>query len=82
MSILPLRIPPLRERTEDILSLIEEFKKEFDTDFKLTPDMKERFLSHHWNGNVRELRNYIEYLTNLRKEKIVMEDLLFTINKE
>ena len=82
LSILPLRIPPLRERKEDILPLIEEFKREFKSEFVLSDAIKDRFLKHRWNGNVRELRNYIEYLSNLKKQKITLEDLPFTMNKE
>ncbi|MFZ5966732.1 MAG: sigma 54-interacting transcriptional regulator [Bacillota bacterium] len=77
LNVLPLTIPPLRSRLDDILPLIDEFKKEFHADFNLTKDAKKAFLKHHWKGNVRELRNYVEYIVNLGKEEIDRKDLPF-----
>ncbi len=82
LNILPLRIPPLRERKKDIPLLIEQFKKEFNTNIKLSPLVTETFFNHNWEGNIRELRNYIEYLANLRKDIIRIDDLPFTLNEQ
>ena len=75
--MLPLKIPALRERKEDILPLVAYFKKEFKSGFELDEQSKMRFLEHSWDGNIRELKNYVEYLANLGKGKIEQSDLPF-----
>jgi|LSQX01.2.fsa_nt_gb transcriptional regulator of acetoin/glycerol metabolism len=63
LNVLSLRIPPLRERIEDILYLAEYFCRQFGLDFgSLDPQIREMFLSYPWPGNVRELKNAIERL--------------------
>jgi transcriptional regulator of aroF, aroG, tyrA and aromatic amino acid transport len=65
INVLPLHIPPLRERPGDILELAEHFL--FLLASKLGKDLvsfdaaaKEKLLRHHWPGNVRELKNVVE----------------------
>jgi two-component system nitrogen regulation response regulator NtrX len=67
LNVIPIRVPPLRDRVEDIPSLVKEFLTEFSLQMNL--DSKE-FSSeslallkrYHWPGNVRELRNLVERL--------------------
>ncbi len=80
LNVLPLKVPSLRERKEDILLIIEEMKKEFGINFQLTSTAESMFLNHYWEGNIRELRNYIEYLANLNQKQIEVKDLPFTTN--
>jgi transcriptional regulator with PAS, ATPase and Fis domain len=54
-----LRVPPLRERPEDIVALAEHFLKLKSAGSSFTPDAVSALLSHAWPGNVRELRNLI-----------------------
>ncbi|MBI2602508.1 MAG: sigma 54-interacting transcriptional regulator [Deltaproteobacteria bacterium] len=74
LNVINLRVPPLRERSEDIPLLIEHFLKQFaesmNTDIK-QPDKKclHKLLSYHWPGNVRELENEIERLYVLAGEE-------------
>ena len=75
LNTLPILIPPLRERGEDIMVLFDHIKNELGGSFKLTSQVKNAFMSHYWRGNVRELHNYVEYLTYLGKEYIDYEDL-------
>lgn len=82
LNVLPLAIPPLRSRKEDILPLIAEFKKKFKYDFELTQNAKLEFLNHNWKGNVRELRNYIEYIVNLGINNVHKQDLPFEVEKD
>lgn len=82
VNVLPVSIPPLRERKEDILILAEAFKKEYNADFILTDDAKVQILQYDWHGNVRELRNYIEYFSNLSKKYIDVSDLIFINRKD
>ncbi len=65
LNVVPIRIPPLRERPEDILPLAEHYLAEFSRDFKrpvpaFPPEIKAWMTSHDWHGNVRELKNVIE----------------------
>jgi DNA-binding NtrC family response regulator len=66
LSVLPCRIPPLRERSEDIPVLADYFLRQFsDGRKRFMPDALKRLLDHDWPGNVRELRNTIERATVL-----------------
>jgi len=73
LSVIPLEIPPLRERKEDILPLAEFFLSRFAAEnnspaklFSL--DARDHLLSNHWRGNVRELENAIERAVVLATE--------------
>ena len=65
LNVLPLHIPPLRERTEDILPLAEFLLDRVATTrkslpYSLDPAARDRLLSYFWPGNVRELENVME----------------------
>jgi DNA-binding NtrC family response regulator len=65
LNIIPITLPPLRERPEDIAELVDHFvafySKEFKRPFKgVTPEALARLKAHSWPGNVRELRNVLE----------------------
>ena len=65
LCVFDIRLPPLRERMEDILPLSEAFLQEIGQMFGrppsgLTRDAKEALVQHDWPGNVRELRNALE----------------------
>lgn len=75
LNVLPLKIPPLRDRREDILGLVDYLKESFNSEFVLTDKAKEIVVNYSWNGNVRELRNCIEYLVNLGLTEIDEKDL-------
>jgi len=75
LNVLPLKIPPLRDRRDDIMGLIDYMKKTFSSDFALTDKAKELLTTYDWNGNVRELRNCVEYLVNLGLKEIDEKDL-------
>lgn len=59
LSTIEIKIPPLRERKEDIPVLIKHFIKRDQLDFVLDPDALEIFYQYNWPGNVRELRNIV-----------------------
>jgi transcriptional regulator with GAF, ATPase, and Fis domain len=66
LNVFPIRVPPLRERADDIPMLVWAFLKEFSSRMgkKITQvprQTMEAFQSHPWPGNVRELRNVIEH---------------------
>ena len=75
LNVLPLKIPPLRFHKEDILFLIEYIKKQFKSNFMLTEKAKQMLIDYDWNGNVRELKNCVEYLVNLDLSQIDAKDL-------
>jgi DNA-binding NtrC family response regulator len=65
LNVVPIVLPPLRERKEDILELasffLQRFSKETKKNFsEITEDALEKLLTHSWPGNVRELANVIE----------------------
>jgi two-component system nitrogen regulation response regulator NtrX len=67
LSVLPIRVPPLRERPEDIGPLVEHFVRQFsaENNFRpktFAPAAMEALRRHPWRGNVRELRNAVERL--------------------
>jgi transcriptional regulator with PAS, ATPase and Fis domain len=66
LNVIPIFLPPLRERPEDILALAEKFLEEFNRKYglkkELAPHAVQALLNYNWPGNVRELRNVIERL--------------------
>ncbi len=70
INTIAIEVPPLRERTDDILLLVEHFTKLFAPDEKSYPRLSaaaiESLLDYSWPGNVRELRNLVERLCILR----------------
>ena len=65
LNVVPLEVPPLRERKDDIPILVRYFLQEFAAEYGQKPKIidasaLELFLRYPWNGNVRELRNFIE----------------------
>ncbi len=79
LNVVPIHIPPLRERKEDILLLANHFLVQFcqenHKEIKtLSPKAEEMLLSYSWPGNVRELANLIERATVLSSKKILDEE--------
>ena len=81
LNVLPLHIPPLRERKGDVLEILDYYKKKFKGKFVLSDEVKDLFENYIWEGNVRQLKNYIEYFANLDKLVIKIEDIPGTIVK-
>ncbi|MEK7741769.1 MAG: sigma-54 dependent transcriptional regulator, partial [Nitrospirota bacterium] len=77
LNVVPLHIPPLRERKEDIPMLIEHFLKKFSfAERKVSPQVMKLFMEYPWKGNVRELGNVIERIALLTdKDEIAVEDV-------
>ena len=79
LNVLPLFIPPLRERREDILPLaldiMQHLNKELKKNFAgFTPTAAELLQNYPWPGNIRELRNVIERMMILSKESDISEE--------
>lgn len=75
VNVLPIKIPPLRERKCDIPILVYHFKKSINANFNLTSKAMSVLNEYQWYGNLRELRNCVDYLASLGKSKIEAEDL-------
>lgn len=75
LNVVPIRIPPLRERREDILPMvlhfIEKFNKEHNTNKSFSNEAMELLQTYKWPGNVRELQNIIERLAVLTDQKVM-----------
>ncbi|MCF2625789.1 sigma 54-interacting transcriptional regulator [Fusobacterium perfoetens] len=81
INTLPIMIPPLREREDDIYLLLERFKNEIGADFKFTSKAKEAFKMYNWEGNIRELKNYVEFFNFMGEEYIDFEDMPLAVKE-
>jgi len=75
LNVLPLHIPPLRERAEDILPLARFFLRMRQSAIVLSPEVCAALQSYSWPGNVRELENCIEYLISVVRGEATLDDL-------
>lgn len=81
LNVIPLEVPALRERKEDIPELMEEFLKEYG--FKtnketktLAPEVTPCLIEYEWPGNVRELKNMAERLVIMTQDRVItLKDL-------
>ena len=81
IHVIPIPLPTLRERKEDIPPLVEHFLKKYNQQMKkeiegLTPAAMQRLMLHDWPGNVRELENTIEYAVAMAQQNWIKEDLI------
>lgn len=81
IHVIPIYLPPLREREEDIPILVEYFLKSFSQEMgkgvkRLTPAAMQKLMLYDWPGNVRELKNTIEYAVAMTQEEAITEDLI------
>ncbi len=75
LNVFPIDIPPLRERKEDVLPLIdyflEKFNKKMGLAVSMDEDVKAMLLRYEWPGNIRELENLIERMMLLSKNNFI-----------
>jgi two-component system nitrogen regulation response regulator NtrX len=76
LNVIPLRIPPLRDRREDIPLLVDQFLRDFalkegDAEKKVTDEVTNVLMRHNWPGNVRELKNIIERLVIMTPNGVI-----------
>lgn len=81
LNVVPIRLPALRDRGEDVLQIAEHFLDRFSRQYELhrpaiSADVRRVLKSHRWPGNIRELRNSIERAVLLGDGRIFTEDLL------
>lgn len=84
INVIQTEIPPLRERKEDLLALLAKFLKYFNDKYNLKKNLSQEVIeilyNYDWPGNIRELRNLIEYLIIVSKsDRINPKDLPINI---
>ncbi len=87
LSVVPIMLPPLRERGNDVLLLFRKFAADFAEKYRmpairLTEDGKQSVLNYSWPGNVRELKNVVERISILEENREVDAQMLSRYLKE
>ena len=83
LNTVPIKIPPLRERSEDIFLLFRKFASDFAENYhmppiQLTEDARKVLISYPWPGNIRELKNITEQISIIEKKREIDADILQT----
>jgi two-component system response regulator HydG len=78
LNVIPINLPPLRERIDDIPILVEHFLKDIAANKgtpprRISPEVMRRFQNYRWPGNVRELRNVLEQMMVLADGEMLTE---------
>ncbi|MFI5303931.1 MAG: sigma-54-dependent transcriptional regulator [Nitrospiria bacterium] len=87
INVIPIKLPPLRERKEDIPDLVEYFINEITREQGMkpkafTPESLSRLMAMEWKGNIRELRNIVERVLIMSPHRVISEaDLFFLENQ-
>ncbi len=81
LNTVPIAIPPLRERKEDIVLLFRKFASDFAEKYhmpaiKLTEDAKVLLTNYYWNGNVRQLKNITEQISVIEQQRDINSTIL------
>jgi len=75
LNVVPVTVPPLRERKEDIVPLVifflNKYNKKYGMSKKISPEVIRSLLNHEWPGNIRELENTIERLLVTSESNLV-----------
>lgn len=79
LNVLPIMLPPLRDRTDDVPLLVEFYIDSYNTEFKkrvrgVAPDAMKRLQAYGWPGNIRELRNTVERAMLLSEGDVLQAD--------
>lgn len=79
LNVLPIMLPPLRDRTDDVPLLVEFYIDSYNTEFKkrvrgVAPDAMKRLQAYGWPGNIRELRNTVERAMLLSEGDVLQSD--------
>lgn len=81
LNVFTLEIPPLRQRKEDILELVQIFIHEYSVSYdqpvpRIAPEVMEILYEYNWPGNIRQLRNVMERLSILQEGGIILPEHL------
>ena len=76
LNTITINVPPLRERPDDILPLIHAFmESEGGSNIPIADDLMNFLLQYKWEGNIRELKNCIEYMSSICSHRMELPDL-------
>ncbi|MEN8927302.1 MAG: sigma-54 dependent transcriptional regulator [Flavobacteriales bacterium] len=83
LSTVPIKLPPLRERREDIHLLFRKFASNFAEKYRmptimLTPEAKEMLTNYNWQGNIRQLKNITEQISVIENKREINAEKLAT----
>lgn len=81
LNTVPIELPPLRKRQEDILLIFRKFAVDFSDKYrmpriKLTPDAQQYLVSHSWPGNIRQMRNLTEQISVIEQSREIDRERL------
>jgi transcriptional regulator with PAS, ATPase and Fis domain len=81
LNTVPLRIPPLRERKEDVYLLFRKFTSDFTDKYRTPPilldeEAQQMLVNYSWPGNVRQLKNIAEQLAVLERDRLITAPIL------
>ncbi|MBK6477617.1 MAG: sigma-54-dependent Fis family transcriptional regulator [Saprospiraceae bacterium] len=84
LNIVPIHVPALKQRRDDIYLLFRKFAVDFAEKYSTTPveldeDAKDLLYMYHWPGNVRELKNFAEQLSVLSESRLIDKDRLILL---
>jgi two-component system response regulator AtoC len=84
LNVIEIRIPPLRERREEIPVMVDYFIRKFNVQFARTVEVPQEtvrvFMEYHWPGNLRELENNIKRIVVLGSAKSVQQEMLANLS--
>lgn len=81
LNVVPIPVPPLRKRQNDISVLLDYFLKKYNIKMHrslsgFSPEAMESLQAYHWPGNVRELQNTVEYAVNIESDNVISYGVL------
>jgi two-component system response regulator AtoC len=84
LNVIEVRIPPLRERREEIPVMVDYFLRKFNLQFARTVEVPQEtvrvFMEYHWPGNLRELENNIKRIVVLGSARTVQQEMLANLS--
>lgn len=81
LNTVPIYVPPLRERQEDIIMLFKKFSSDFAEKYRmpplqLTPDSERILLNYRWPGNIRQLKNMAEQISVIENNRVISPEIV------
>ncbi len=82
LNTVPIHVPPLRERKEDIVMLFKKFSADFAEKYRMPPlhltkDAQEALENHRWSGNIRQLKNLAEQISVIESNRTVSAETIY-----
>ncbi|MCQ2125926.1 MAG: sigma-54 dependent transcriptional regulator [Bacteroidaceae bacterium] len=81
LSTIPIKVPPLRERGQDIPLLLRKFASDCAEKYRmpaiqLTDDARQMLMTYHWPGNIRQLKNVTEQISIMAQQRVITAEML------